>query len=124
MAEIKKQDFFFTPCNLERTKTMNTFSEEELLRWVVDYKYQEHPNGIGKCEAYISVRDEEERLMNTFYSLTREQKKELMCALIEKVGYPCEDYADDFDCTDSGFGFECTWSFERAAIHFSASFRV
>ena len=103
---------------------MKRIDKEELLLWVVDYKYNESDKGIGTCEAYIAVRDEAERAKYTFDNMSRNEKKELMCALIDKVGYPCEDYADDFEEDFSPFGFTCSWDEAKAAIHFAATFRV
>lgn len=105
-------------------KTMEKIDNEELLMWVVEYHYRESGDGIGHCEAYIAVRDEADKMKYTYDRLTHEDKKTLMCALIDKVGYACEDYADDFDDPDGSFGFRCVWDDERAAIHFEACFRV
>lgn len=103
---------------------MKKIELDELLKWVTSYNYEEKDIGIGFCHALISVRDEEEDLKYTFDLLDDAEKKAMMCALIDKVGYPCEDYADDFFDPDSPFGFVCSWDEERKGIYFTANFRV
>lgn len=103
---------------------MDRITADEMLKWVVYYTYRETIQGIGTCEAVISVREEAERLKFTFEKMDRAEKKEIMCALIDKVGHPCEGYADDYDDESSAFGFKCMWNDEIAAIHFCATFRV
>ena len=106
----------------ERTKQMAKTNKKELLKWVVDYHYGEDDGGIGSCEAKIAVRETDMKAV--FDGLTTKDKKWLMCSLIEKVGYPCEDYADDFDDEDSAFGYTCKYDGTDNAIRFYAEFRV
>lgn len=101
---------------------MKKINKCELLKWVVDYHYAETDNGIGSCEATISVRDVD--MEAVFNGLSSEDKKWLICSLIEKVGYPCEDYAEDFDDVESAFGCTCEYVKEKNAIYFEADFRV
>lgn len=101
---------------------MDKSGKEELLPWVVDYHYVEKEGGIGSCEAKIAVRETD--MKSVFDGLTDADKKWLMCSLIEKVGYPCEDYADDFDDEDSAFGYTCKYDGKDDAIRFYAEFRV
>ena len=101
---------------------MDKIGKEDLLKWVVDYHYGEDDAGIGSCEAKIAVRETD--MKSVFDGLTDADKKWLMCSLIEKVGYPCEDYADDFDDEDSAFGYTCKYDGTDNAIRFYAEFRV
>lgn len=102
---------------------MKKFTKDELLNWVVSYSYyEEGSTGVGHCAAMIKVRDEAKRLLYTFNKLTDDERKDIMCSLILKVGHPCEDFADDFDDKDSPFGFTC--EYYGVAILFHSKFRV
>lgn len=108
--------------NSETLAVDATICIPDLLMWVTKYSYEENDAGIGKCEAYIYVRDEAEKMKRTYESLDFAEKKHIMCALIEKVGFPCEDYDEDFDDPNNPFFFTSNWT--EYGIHFYAEFRV
>lgn len=103
---------------------MEKIEANELLKWVTSYYYEERENGIGVCQAVVCVRDGAENMRYTFDTMTDTEKMSIMCALIEKVAYPCEDYDKDFFDPNSPFGFVCRWDDDKKGIRFSANFRV
>lgn len=103
---------------------MKKIEAQELLKWVTYYHYEELEGGIGACQAVVCVRDEAENMRYTFDTMTDDEKKSIMCALIDKVAYTCEDYDEDFFDPNSKFGFVCRWDDDKKGICFSANFRV
>lgn len=100
---------------------MTTERIEDLLKWVVEYNYTENDKtGIGVLHAKIRVRDDMQ-LGRDFKEMTKAEEIYLVCSLIEKVAYPCEDYADDFTDDSCSFGYKCKW---EDGIVFDAVFRV
>ena len=106
------------------TEKENVEFLDDILNWVLEYHFHEDRKyGIGYVSAEIQYEDSSEKTWAVYTDIPHEAEKYLACSLIEKVAMPCEDYAADFDDTDSNFGFRFVYH-DGGRLHFSATFRV